>query len=181
MTTPASKKRKTLHDYSDQRSRIPTVQNPEFPPVELPIPGLALILDFITADEDAAFLTFLETQKWRTDLRRRCIHYGGTFVLCLPAMCPLRSVNGLRAPSSRQTQCPPNSMRLSLVTMTSSWERTIVSLRSVRLVNRYFPFYTTIVLSESSVSPLEDEKEDRQILNLPAVHQQQTEPVWSIG
>ncbi|KAJ9493352.1 hypothetical protein H2202_011180 [Exophiala xenobiotica] len=100
MTTPASKKRKTLHDYSDQRSRIPTVQNPEFPPVELPIPGLALILDFITADEDAAFLTFLETQKWRTDLRRRCIHYGGTFVLCLPAMYPVPAELDAAQPSN---------------------------------------------------------------------------------
>jgi alkylated DNA repair protein alkB family protein 8 len=81
MTTPASKKRKTLHDYFDQKSLVPAVQNRLSTPVELPIPGLALILDFITADEEAALLKFLETQKWRTDLRRRCIHYGGTYCL----------------------------------------------------------------------------------------------------
>ncbi|KAK5442563.1 hypothetical protein LTS15_010987 [Exophiala xenobiotica] len=81
MTTPASKKRKTLHHYFDQKIRATAVQNRTFTPVELPIPGLALILDFITADEEAALLTFLETQEWRTDLRRRCIHYGGTYCL----------------------------------------------------------------------------------------------------
>ncbi|KAK7903016.1 hypothetical protein LTR67_002662 [Exophiala xenobiotica] len=97
MTTPASKKRKTLHDYFDQKSRIPTMQNPESTPVELLIPGLALILDFITRDEDAALLTFLETQKWRTDLHRRCIHYETRTVLCLPTMCPSRSVNGIES------------------------------------------------------------------------------------
>ncbi len=84
MTTPASKKRKTLHHYFDQNNRAPAVQSRPSTPVELPIPGLALILDFVTADEEAALLTFLETRKWRTDLRRRCIHYGGTYCLMPP-------------------------------------------------------------------------------------------------
>jgi len=42
-------------------------------------PGLSLLRDFITPDEERMLLTYLARQEWRTDLRRRTIHYGGTY------------------------------------------------------------------------------------------------------
>ncbi len=47
-------------------------------PQPLP-PGLSLLHEFITPDDERILLTFLARQEWRTDLRRRTIHYGGTY------------------------------------------------------------------------------------------------------
>ena len=48
------------------------------------VPGLELLPNFVTDDEEASLLSFLATQKWRTDLARRVIHYGGTYCLIPP-------------------------------------------------------------------------------------------------
>lgn len=48
------------------------------------VPGLNTILDIITLEEEAALLAFLDAQRWRTDLSRRTMHYGGTYCLMPP-------------------------------------------------------------------------------------------------
>lgn len=95
-----TKKRKTLHDYfrgskslatsssSDihqsrtvapaLRSKTPLCRVQQAPP------GLALLPDFITSEEETSLLAFLDAQPWRTDLSRRTMHYGGTYCLMPP-------------------------------------------------------------------------------------------------
>lgn len=81
-------KRKTLDDYfvtqatkrrpssiCSQRPRKDSSKN---------IPGLRLLEKFVSADEERLALEFLDKQKWRTDLARRVIHYGGTYCLMPP-------------------------------------------------------------------------------------------------
>ena len=90
MASSAPKKRKKLHDFWDVMPR-------ETPGVEsnrdardldsLKIPGLSILRDFVTAGEEDTILSFLATQKWRTDLSRRTIHYGGTYCLMPPRGC----------------------------------------------------------------------------------------------
>lgn len=48
------------------------------------IPGLHIINDFVTCEEEQKVLDFLDTQHWRTDLARRCIHFGGSYCLMPP-------------------------------------------------------------------------------------------------
>jgi len=81
-----SKKRKTLDDYfgtSAKRSNIlcPSKRNANN---STSIPGLSIISDFVTAEEQTTLLAFLDSQKWRTDLARRTMHYGGTYCLMPP-------------------------------------------------------------------------------------------------
>lgn len=48
------------------------------------VPGLSVISDFITPDEESSLLAFLDVQPWRTDLSRRTMHYGGSYCLMPP-------------------------------------------------------------------------------------------------
>lgn len=48
------------------------------------MPGLEIVPNFVTAAQEAGLLEFLTSQKWRTDLARRVIHYGGTYCLLPP-------------------------------------------------------------------------------------------------
>lgn len=52
--------------------------NPPYPP------GLAILVDFVSTTEESELLSFFDRQKWRTDLARRTIHYGGTYCLMPP-------------------------------------------------------------------------------------------------
>lgn len=45
--------------------------------------GLSILQSFVSEKEETEILHFLDTQKWRTDLQRRCMHYGGTYC-CMP-------------------------------------------------------------------------------------------------
>ena len=45
-------------------------------PPEPEVPGLRLIPDFMTPDEEAVLLASLDSQPWRNDLQRRVQHYG---------------------------------------------------------------------------------------------------------
>ena len=90
-TTPPTKKRKTLHDYFSQTSAPPSIHKHTPAPASSPpssqattIPGLTILPTFISPTEETSLLTFLSTQKWRTDLSRRTIHYGGTYCLMPP-------------------------------------------------------------------------------------------------
>ncbi|CAF9935411.1 hypothetical protein IMSHALPRED_010218 [Imshaugia aleurites] len=51
---------------------------------ETPVPGLALLINFITPAEEQSILGFLNDSAkctWRTDLSRRTMHFGGTYCL----------------------------------------------------------------------------------------------------
>ncbi len=50
------------------------------------VPGLKLIPDFVDSTEESELLKFLDSprRKWRTDLARRSLHFGGTYC-CLPS------------------------------------------------------------------------------------------------
>ncbi|CCG83953.1 protein of unknown function [Taphrina deformans PYCC 5710] len=47
------------------------------------VPGLRIIPDFLTVEEEQKVLTYLNSQacSWRTDLSRRTMHFGGTYCL----------------------------------------------------------------------------------------------------
>ncbi|KAK4941552.1 hypothetical protein LTR10_018571 [Elasticomyces elasticus] len=84
MTTAAPRKRKTLHEYFDRPTQTSIDRPQKLAVLDLPIPGLTLIPELISRDEETALLSFLEKEHWRTDLNRRCIHYGGTYCLMPP-------------------------------------------------------------------------------------------------
>lgn len=84
MGAAAPTKRKTLHEYFSQSTATSAERPNRSAGLQLPIPGLTLLSEFISRDEETALLTFLEQQNWRMDLSRRCIHYGGTYCLMPP-------------------------------------------------------------------------------------------------
>jgi len=83
----ATKKRKTLEDFftkprkPPKQSKIATTLTSH---EEQGIPGLHILTDFVTAEEEQGLLAFLDQQEWRSDLARRVIHYGGTYCLMPP-------------------------------------------------------------------------------------------------
>ncbi|MCJ1250819.1 hypothetical protein MMC30_008047 [Trapelia coarctata] len=95
-----NKKRKLLTDFF---LPSPKIIRPSSPPQQQPIsftkslkpsstaqdqaiPGLSLIPNFITPDEEKSLLTFLNSPPcvWRTDLSRKTMHFGGTYCLMPP-------------------------------------------------------------------------------------------------
>jgi len=87
-----TKKRKTLDDFfinnrPSKQTRTPTATKPL--EVHEGIPGLRVLTDFVTVEEEQALLGFFELQEWRTDLARRVIHYGGTYCLMPPRTATL--------------------------------------------------------------------------------------------
>ncbi|KAK5091923.1 hypothetical protein LTR70_003020 [Exophiala xenobiotica] len=87
-----TKKRKTLDDFfinnrPSKQTRTPTATKPL--QVHEDIPGLRVLTDFVTVEEEQALLRFFELQEWRTDLARRVIHYGGTYCLMPPRTATL--------------------------------------------------------------------------------------------
>ncbi|KAF2153409.1 hypothetical protein K461DRAFT_293674 [Myriangium duriaei CBS 260.36] len=91
----AAVKRKTLHDYFAQEEAsspkkvhsAQTASSAPSAPLEklLHIPkGLSIIDQFVSPEEEATILSFLDTQEWRTDLSRRTIHFGGTYCVMAP-------------------------------------------------------------------------------------------------
>lgn len=93
------KKRKAIDDFFMPATKRPTVQHVK--PHEIcktvgnietlssylhdtSVPGLTLHRDFITQSEEQSILAFLNDPskcKWRTDLSRRTMHFGGTYCL----------------------------------------------------------------------------------------------------
>ncbi|KAK6434322.1 hypothetical protein LTR95_009498, partial [Oleoguttula sp. CCFEE 5521] len=108
MATHVAIKRKTISDYfttsPPKRARLerPSASNDDLPSPRTPIPaisgshetlielshptlpGLSTVPGFLSTSEEASLLAFLDKQSWRTDLARRCIHYGGTYCLMPP-------------------------------------------------------------------------------------------------
>ncbi len=69
------------------RSFFPSKGDPLSKPVasatveESVINGLDILENFISTEQEQNLLTFLDQQKWRTDLSRRTMHFGGTYCL----------------------------------------------------------------------------------------------------
>ena len=89
MNSISSRKRKTLHDYfASEVPKQPLHKTPKKSPdlksPPSPISGLSVIPNFVSSIEESSLLSFLAAQKWRTDLSRRTIHYGGTYCLMPP-------------------------------------------------------------------------------------------------
>lgn len=83
-----SLKRKTIHDFfqrpnQDQVKKLKCIEK-ERNDLPAKVPGLRVIDDFVTHQEEIELLGFLDEQPWRTDLLRRVIHYGGTYCLMPP-------------------------------------------------------------------------------------------------
>lgn len=57
------------------------------------VPGLEIVPDFITVAEEEELLRYLNSSDctWRTDLARRCMHFGGTYC-CLPPPAERKTV-----------------------------------------------------------------------------------------
>ncbi|KAF6236330.1 hypothetical protein HO173_005421 [Letharia columbiana] len=96
-----SKKRKVINDFFKPISKRPSPELVLMPPQprleenpkqaftlkETPVPGLTLLINFITPAEERSILDFLKDSAkciWRTDLSRRTMHSGGTYCLMPP-------------------------------------------------------------------------------------------------
>ena len=97
----ASKKRKAISEFFKPITKQPRPEQPVSAPQpilkerlesnytvkETPVPavpGLTLLLNFIEPAEEQSILSFLNDpsiSKWRTDLSRRTMHFGGTYCL----------------------------------------------------------------------------------------------------
>ncbi|KAK6423930.1 hypothetical protein LTR95_016469 [Oleoguttula sp. CCFEE 5521] len=81
------KRSATNHDLPSPRTSIPAKSASHGTLVEVAhpaLPSLSTVPGFLTTSEEASLLAFLDRQSWRTDLARRCIHYGGTYCLMPP-------------------------------------------------------------------------------------------------
>lgn len=93
-----SKKRKVIDDFFKPISKRPSPNQillysqhrheekskQAFTVEQTPVPGLALLLNFIEPAEERNILSFLNDSSkctWRTDLSRRTMHFGGTYCL----------------------------------------------------------------------------------------------------
>jgi alkylated DNA repair dioxygenase AlkB len=85
--TSTPKKRK-LEDYflssSTSSKKCLTSSSPRHEDLGRLIPGLSIIHEFATQEEETRILSFLDAQTWRDDLARRVIHYGGSYCLMPP-------------------------------------------------------------------------------------------------
>jgi alkylated DNA repair dioxygenase AlkB len=85
-TVTPDKKRKCINDFfasTTVKKRLKAEQNADTTRPSS-VPGLRIIKDFVTEAEEQQLLHFLDAQHWRTDLSRRCMHYGGTYCLMPP-------------------------------------------------------------------------------------------------
>ncbi|OQO15182.1 hypothetical protein B0A48_00565 [Cryoendolithus antarcticus] len=71
------------------------------------LPGLSTLPSFLTSSEETSLLAFLATQKWRTDLARRCIHYGGTYCLMPPRSASPSTRKKIEAQIFKADPLPP--------------------------------------------------------------------------
>ena len=83
IVVPVNKKRKLLTDFYTPSPKPPNDSKLPCPPKSTAVPGLTLHKDFITSDEEASILAFLDSKRcvWRTDLSRKTMHFGGEYCL----------------------------------------------------------------------------------------------------
>lgn len=103
---PAGKKialeSRLVADTADRRPGIVVPHSPALSS-ESGVPGLRIIRDIISIEEEASILALLNGNgcQWRTDLSRRTMHFGGTY--CLYA----RPVKGQKAEPPQMLDAPP--------------------------------------------------------------------------
>jgi len=87
MSAQRNKRQKTITSFftrADSQAAIDPATSRRAGIENRNIPGLTIHSNFVTKDEEASLLKFLDEQPWRTDLSRRTIHYGGTYCLMAP-------------------------------------------------------------------------------------------------
>ena len=165
MNTTPSRKRKTLHDYFEsQIPKQPPHNHPDTFHLNCPvstIPGLSILPNFVSSTEESSLLSFLTTQKRRTDLSRRTIHYGGTYCLMPP-----RNATPDQRKRIESTILTADPMPLELTWLTDRIvdrdlyatgdvpESCIVYAFSLLSINRPFLLYTVLRLRFSLLRPL---------------------------
>lgn len=123
-------KRKRIEDWFPAKgralSRLPSSKRNAGPPnaatsssmkaeelsnISVPVPGLEILDEFITAEEEQSLLSFLYSPncEWRTDLKRRCMHFGGTYCLYTPRTTKSKGVETKASVASKPEvlQAPP--------------------------------------------------------------------------
>ncbi|GAB7351097.1 hypothetical protein MBLNU459_g1563t1 [Dothideomycetes sp. NU459] len=100
------------------------------------VPGLSVLEGFITKVEEDELLAFLDAQKWRTDLSRRTMHYGGNYCLmpprhATPEVCREIQQNIITAPNI------PERLRFLLDRMVEHGLYTPEAVPQYCIVNEY--------------------------------------------
>lgn len=89
-----NKRKRLISDFFTSKRQHPDESGSPRLSLELPccifptVPGLTILRDFVSKDEEQQLLDFLYHSAkctWRTDLSRRCMHFGGTYCLYTPA------------------------------------------------------------------------------------------------
>lgn len=87
---PNNKRKSLISDFfTTKRRRLAVSPPPELSlehpqPIFPTVPGLTILRGFVSRDEEQQLLKFLYDPikcTWRTDLNRRCMHFGGTYCL----------------------------------------------------------------------------------------------------
>jgi alkylated DNA repair dioxygenase AlkB len=85
---PKNKRKMLISDFFTSKRQCPAESGSPRLSLELPhpivpkVPGLTILRDFVSKDEEQQLLQFLYDPvkcPWRTDLSRRCMHFGGTY------------------------------------------------------------------------------------------------------
>lgn len=118
LSSPHKRKRR-IEDFFPSK-RLATLPGPALPLQERCIshsliPGLTIREDFIMPSEEQSLLSFLYTSPkciWRTDLSRRCMHFGGTYCL-YTSPTPSNGMQKAMQPKPEVLQAPPMPDELS--------------------------------------------------------------------
>lgn len=113
----SSRKRKDISDFflplpkravsSTEAPQLPTKSGKNVAS-QLTVPGLEILENFVTVEEQTKILDFLQDSDkctWRTDLSRRTMHFGGTYCLMPPHTSP--KVLKVPTPAPEILQAPP--------------------------------------------------------------------------
>lgn len=132
--------RKRISDYFQPYPTVSSVVSGSAPVGKqtCSVPGLSILNAFITKEEEAELVSFLDAQQWRTDLSRRTMHYGGTYCLMPPRDAPpdvRRAIerNIISAPQI------PDELSFLLDRMTEQGLFTLDSRPEYCIVNEYHP------------------------------------------
>ncbi|KUJ19034.1 uncharacterized protein LY89DRAFT_474803 [Mollisia scopiformis] len=121
-----NKRKRLISDFFASKRQSPGTLKATSEPLPLvtpAVPGLTVLREFVSKDEEEQLLDFLNDPAkctWRTDLKRRCMHFGGTFCL-LPKKKAAPSSDHAASPGEHETrsnkpqvlQAPPMPFELS--------------------------------------------------------------------
>jgi alkylated DNA repair protein alkB family protein 8 len=103
------------------------------------IPGLEILENFISAEEEESILGFLYSSKckWRTDLARRCMHFGGTYCLYTPRTTKADIDRSLSKPEIYQAPSMPKELDWLIERFVSSGVFVANTIPRYCIVNEY--------------------------------------------